>query len=265
MAPTIASYKELRGHGLDRAISDAYADQIAARALLMRIDYPPSRIPQFHDADSFWTETFGRIEQGVLHAPTPAAGFESLLRQCALDYPGNPPFKPWRSPANGVALTTPDPQAAPVPPPDAALRPVRFDCFLSYNSRDFDAVEAIARRLTERGVIPWLDRWHLPAGQIVDDVLREVLRNTPAIAVFVGPENLGPWQTIEVRHAITDAVRERATEPLIPVLLPGGKQHVADLPLGLRDRNWVEFRDIDDPDALNRLVRGIENRPPATR
>ena len=45
----------------------------------------------------------------------------------------------------------------------AADRP--YDVFLSHNSLDKDAVEALARRLEDdAGIHPFLDKWHLIPG-----------------------------------------------------------------------------------------------------
>jgi TIR domain-containing protein len=46
-----------------------------------------------------------------------------------------------------------------------------YDVFLSYSSRDREAVEKIARRLLQHGILPWFDRWDIPPGAAWQTVL----------------------------------------------------------------------------------------------
>jgi len=66
-------------------LQDLYYEGPAARSLLLRIGYPPARIPAFHTADTFWIEIVLRLERGIL-----VDGLARLINEVAKDHPGNP-------------------------------------------------------------------------------------------------------------------------------------------------------------------------------
>jgi WD40 repeat protein len=139
-----------------------------------------------------------------------------------------------------------------------------YDVFLSYNSADHAAVEAIARRLREEaGLKPFLDRWHLVPGATWQEALEEALDASLCCAVFLGPSGLGTWENEEMRAAL----HIRASRPdyrVIPVLLPGAQlPERGRLPHFLARHTWVDFRPgLDDAEAFHRLVCGIQGIAP---
>ena len=137
-----------------------------------------------------------------------------------------------------------------------------YDVFLSHASADKPAVEALARRLREDGIEPFLDRWHLIPGEPWQEALEDALAASRTCAVFVGKE-LGPWQNEEMRDALDERVRNKSFR-VIPVLLPGARKPGAKkLPRFLRRLTWVDFRNgLDDDDAFRRLVSGIRGVAP---
>ena len=72
-----------------------------------------------------------------------------------------------------------------------------YDVFFSYHWRDHAAVEAVAQALHRQGLKVFLDRWYLVPGRSWPQALEEALTSCRAVAVFVGPEGLGPWQQRE--------------------------------------------------------------------
>jgi TIR domain len=111
-----------------------------------------------------------------------------------------------------------------------------FDVFFSYSTVDHAAVEGVARSLHERGIRVFLDRWYLAAGQPWPQALEQTLASCGAVAVFLGPEGLGPWQQRERDLALDRQGREPGF-PVIPVLLSA-----ADPALGfLRLNTWVDL------------------------
>src|SRR5262249_31655307 len=96
-----------------------------------------------------------------------------------------------------------------------------YDVFLSYNSKDRDAVREIAQKLTEKGIRPWLDQWELPPGSDFPEELEKRLnsRKFQSAAVFVGPKGGGPWQNEEIKALIIKFVERKF--PIIPVILSG--------------------------------------------
>ena len=84
----------------------------------------------------------------------------------------------------------------------------QFDIFLSHNSADKPAVEALAHKLRDAGINPWLDKWHLIPGGAFQYGLAEALRSCPTCAVFVGPKGLGEWAREELLVAQDRAAKE---------------------------------------------------------
>src|SRR3954452_4651622 len=107
--------------------------------------------------------------------------------------------------------------------------PVRFDVFLSYATSDRPLVEELARRLERKNLKPWLDTRNLIPGTPWMPEVEAALAECTACAVVIGAGGFGPWQTEEMRAAITRRVHESRAgsegegQPfrVVPVLLPG--------------------------------------------
>ena len=133
-----------------------------------------------------------------------------------------------------------------------------YDVFLSYRWRDHEHAGALARALRSRELKVFLDRWYLTPGRPWPQALEEVLRGCRAVAVCVGPGEMGPWQQREVNLALERQAADPSF-PVIPILLPG-----ADPVLGfLRQNTWVDLRNRpDDPGLLETLGLAIRREPP---
>ena len=138
------------------------------------------------------------------------------------------------------------------------MEAAKFDVFFSYHWRDHEAVEAVARVLRDQGLKVFLDRWYLTPGQPWPQALEQALHGCRAVAVFVGPQALGPWQLREKDLALDRQAKEPQF-PVIPVLLPG-----AEAALGFLSLNtWVDLRGrLDDPAGLEILRAAIRGEPP---
>lgn len=112
-----------------------------------------------------------------------------------------------------------------------------YDVFLSYNSVDHEMVEHIARRLRDQGLKPFLDRWYLAPGARWRPELERALSSCKAVAIFIGPGEMGLWQQREADVAL-DLQTKSPNLVVIPVLLPG-----CEPPLGfLRQLTWIDLR-----------------------
>ena len=135
---------------------------------------------------------------------------------------------------------------------------ITYHVFLSHSSADKPQVEEIARQLKQKGITPFLDKWHLIPGQPWQEALEQALNGSQTCAVFLGARGLGPWENEEMRSALEDRV-ERKEFRVIPVLLPGAD--VTDrslLPRFLRRLTWVDFRNgLGNAEEMDRLVAGI--------
>ncbi len=136
-----------------------------------------------------------------------------------------------------------------------------FDCFLSDNGRDKPAVRALAAALRERGISVWHDEECLRPGIAWQPLIESAIRSSRSVAVLVGADGRGPWESEEMRVALRLAVDSQL--PVIPVLLIDAPAE-PKLPLFLQGRTWVDLRaaDSDTLPALDRLIWGITgNRP----
>jgi tetratricopeptide (TPR) repeat protein len=137
-----------------------------------------------------------------------------------------------------------------------------LDVFLSHNRRDGAVVEQIARALSREGISSWLDVWCVTPGGIWQDELAEGLAASASCAVFIGPDDIGPWERLELGVALDRAAQDRAYR-VFPVLLPGLERFDPDmLPLFLRGRTCVDFGEgVDSRRALRDLVHAIKGIP----
>src|SRR5215213_7115670 len=102
-----------------------------------------------------------------------------------------------------------DERAAEQPPTAEAPTRSPFDVFLSHNGRDKPLVEAVARRLRDAGLEPWLDAWCLSPGGRWQEELAEGLSAAAACAVFIGPADIGGWEREELGVAHNRAAIDR--------------------------------------------------------
>jgi TIR domain len=77
-----------------------------------------------------------------------------------------------------------------------------YDVFLSYNSADHGVVDEIARKLRDEGLKPFFDRWNLAPGMRWRSKLEKTLGSCKAVAICVGPGEMGSWQQREVDVAL---------------------------------------------------------------
>lgn len=130
-----------------------------------------------------------------------------------------------------------------------------FDVFLAHNSCDHELVTRVASILTERRYTVWLDKWELVPGQLVQDQIEAALPNCRTVAVFIGHGGVGPWESVEIRVSIQQAVYRLI--PVIPVLITDIPPRT--LPPFLGQFKAVETCGRVDPTVIaNELARGIE-------
>jgi hypothetical protein len=139
-----------------------------------------------------------------------------------------------------------------------------YNVFLSHNSKDKPAVEAIATLLQQKYQLKcWLDKWNLVPGEPWQEALEEALDQCETVAVFVGPQGISPWENEEMRSALEARVHDK-TRRVVPVLLPGAPDsRDLKLPRFLARLTWVDFRGgLHDEEALYRLCWGITGSKP---
>ena len=137
----------------------------------------------------------------------------------------------------------------------------RYDVFLSHNSEDKREVEDIAKALKKKGLRPWLDKWDMAAGDIINDKLEWAIEHVPCAALFFGKHDAGNWHIMEYRAYLERWAQGQSR--MVPVILPGALDQ-PELPVFLRQALWVDMRDwkSDGSDAFYRLVCGVVGRAP---
>jgi hypothetical protein len=132
-----------------------------------------------------------------------------------------------------------------------------YDLFLSYNSSDHSIVETIAQKLRDQGLKTFFDRWYLTPGGRWRPKIEQALSSCTAVAIFVGPGEMGSWQQREVDAAL-DLQIKRPNFPVIPVLLPGSEP-----PLGfLRELTFLDLRTEALDKGISILAKAARGEPP---
>ena len=156
------------------------------------------------------------------------------------------------------------PQATSTPPDDGSV----FDAFLSYNSQDHPHILAIRRRLHDRGVATFFDREGLNPGLPWQVELEASIKQSRAVAVFLGPNGLGVWQKREMAFALdrqAQGEKSGVRIPVIPVLLPGFRfDNPSQEPPSLLMLNTsVDLRaGPDNAAAIEALARAMRGETP---
>lgn len=128
-----------------------------------------------------------------------------------------------------------------------------YDVFLCHNSKDKEQVKAVAKRLKECGILPWLDVWDVRPGTRWQDELERQLKSIKSAAIFIGPKGSGPWQDLEIQNLLQLFAKHK--RPIIPIILEGRKGR-PQLPGFLALWHVVDMRQ-GEPDPFDQLVWGI--------
>ncbi|MEM1366609.1 MAG: TIR domain-containing protein [Cyanobacteria bacterium P01_H01_bin.15] len=136
----------------------------------------------------------------------------------------------------------------------------QFDVFLAHNSKDKDAVRAIARKLEAEGLTIWFDEKQIYWAEDIPERVAEGINRSLVAAFFIGTHDQGLFQRkIELGKLIDKHCRG---EMLVGVcLLPG----VDDFPeinaiSLLSSKRYLKFDSIDSNQPLNELVSAIKRK-----
>ncbi|PSB35468.1 L-histidine N(alpha)-methyltransferase [Chlorogloea sp. CCALA 695] len=140
-----------------------------------------------------------------------------------------------------------------------------FDVFLAHNNVDKPAVRVVCNKLRRLGIDPWLDEEQIRAGEAWHDTLQRAMTEVESVAVFIGTNGLGRWQSMELPVFIT-LYNEGRKIPIIPVLLPGVSRIPNELVFFKQFQAMKFENDIEDENAIRKLYDGIigrrSNQPP---
>ncbi len=132
------------------------------------------------------------------------------------------------------------------------------DVFVSYSSEDRPMVEAILFGLVQQGIRPWFDAWEILGGDAFIAKISTALELVPAIAVFIGPNTIHPWQHAEVERAVKLNIESGGAKRVIPVLISGAT--TAKIPPFLDLYSAISFPSTTDAEALRLLKWSIQGR-----
>lgn len=110
---------------------------------------------------------------------------------------------------------------------------LKFDVFVSHNSKDKPSVRELAQRLRDRGIRVWIDEDQLIPGRNWQPLLEHGIEQSATGAVLVGKDGSGPWEDEEMQVLLDEAVYNG--KAVIPVLLPSAPEQ-PKLPRFLRNR-----------------------------
>jgi hypothetical protein len=143
----------------------------------------------------------------------------------------------------------------------------KFDIFLCHNSEDKEDVEAICRdlkkkRIKNKRINPWLDRSGLYVGDDITTIVKENIRLSKSIGIFIGKNGLGPYQKKELKF-ICEERHKGKYFTIIPVFLDDPNQIKSYVPpcfLGESD-NELLYADFSKPrfKALDKIIDKIKN------
>jgi small GTP-binding protein len=136
-----------------------------------------------------------------------------------------------------------------------------FDLFVSYDSSDWPAVEAIAGEMRKFGLLPWLSNIHMPPGRKWQEVLVESIQRVNTGVIFLGRRGLSDWQGYEQRFMV-DENAHRPDFRILPVVLPDVPADVVFPPL-IRQWQQVRLRSLRDKEAISALIRAINLDKPS--
>ena len=136
---------------------------------------------------------------------------------------------------------------------------MKFDVFLSHNSKDKPAVRQLKELLKAYNLRAWLDADELIPGENWQPGLVKGIMNSKTVAVCIGSAGVGPWEDEEMQSALTLAVRKKRR--VIPVVLPGAPKK-PKISLFLASRTWVDLRAGFAREGIASLVWGITSDKP---
>ena len=125
--------------------------------------------------------------------------------------------------------------------------------FISYARKDGkELAEHLYERLTDCGYIVWKDSRDLYIGDEFPSAISKALEEADKVILLLSPSALqSNWVNAEIDMAMV------AQHKILPVVFRGvGNKSI---PLKIRKINYIIMNDINDWEALSRLVDGLKN------
>jgi hypothetical protein len=109
--------------------------------------------------------------------------------------------------------------------------------FLSHNSNDKPFVRKLAGRLSDAGVVVWLDEVNLRIGDSLVDKIADAINNVHFVAAVISANSItSPWVRKELSLAMTKEINGD-NKVILPIVIDD-----CELPNALKDKLYADFR-----------------------
>ena len=129
-----------------------------------------------------------------------------------------------------------------------------FDVFICYNSEDKLETGIVVEELEKRSISTWIDEKCLTPGKPWQMEIEDQIITIGSAAVFVGDNDIGPWQRSEIRALLSQFVDRGCL--VIPVILMNTKSE-PKLPIFLDQMTWIDLRN-DYQSGISKLCSAIK-------
>lgn len=135
--------------------------------------------------------------------------------------------------------------------------------FLSHNSKDKHWVRILAERLTNDGVLVWLDEVELNIGDSLIERISEGIKDTEYVAAIISKNSIqSHWVKKEISLAMTKEIKGRKITVLTLLI------DECEMPESLGDKLYADFTDPQNFEAeyqkLLRAIGLVSSRPKKT-
>ncbi len=126
------------------------------------------------------------------------------------------------------------------------------DVFMSYSRRDTEFVRRLADSISGRGKEVWLDTEGIADGEVFPEAIKRAIEQSDAFLFVITPASVASsYCENEVEYA------REMQKRIVPVLRDPVED--GELPVEIRDRNWVPFTDDTQFNpSLERLVKALD-------
>ena len=132
-----------------------------------------------------------------------------------------------------------------------------YHAFACYNSKCTEDVEKILEYLENSFCHVFYDKRDIKPGDIHQTKIDYALKNSASLLVFIGPEGLGPWQKEEVLSGIWESIDRNLT--IIPLVLPKATINHPEVPLFIKSRCCIEFKDsVENLNMIELLIERLQ-------
>ncbi|TGL45675.1 toll/interleukin-1 receptor domain-containing protein [Leptospira meyeri] len=127
--------------------------------------------------------------------------------------------------------------------------------FLSHNSIDKPFVRTLAERLSNDGILVWLDEAEINIGDSLIERISSGIEEMDFVAAIISQNSItSPWVQKEISLAMNKEIKGKKVA-VLPILIDNSK-----LPASIADKLYADFTDPTKfDDSYQNLIRAIKN------